>query len=260
MSSKVQILFESLSDPVSIENLGLLIDRIRDVFDVAHVAYHAFTLGQTYTAHSSAGGLLNADAGVWRREGSSVAAFSYGTQWGQRYEEQEYWRIDPVVDSALKSFVPIDWKKADWSSKRRRQFLKEAVDVGVGTQGYTIPIRGPDGQFAIFTINKNCPDEEWQRYVDEHKSDFLVVAHFFHQKVLEVERIFGPPPTVQLSGREKEALTHLSTGKSRAQAAHHMKISENTIRIYLDSARHKLGALNTVHAVAVGVQRGILNI
>lgn len=260
MSSKTQILFESLEDPVSIENLGLLIDRIRDVFDVAHVAYHAFSLGQTYTVFSSGGGALARGAGVWRREGSSLAAFSYGETWGRRYEEQEYWRIDPVVDSALKSFLPIDWKKADWSSKRRRQFLREAVDIGVGNQGYTIPIRGPDGQFAIFTVNKNTTDDNWARYIEEFKSDFLVVAHFFHQKVLEIERVFGPAPVPQLSSREKEALTHLSVGKSRSQAAYEMKISENTLRIYLDSARHKLAALNTTHAVAVGVQRGILNI
>jgi DNA-binding CsgD family transcriptional regulator len=260
MSSKVQALFESLKDPVSIEDLGYLIDRIRDVFDVAHVAYHAFSLGQSYTAYSNGGGSLSGDFGLWRREGSSVAALSYGVEWGKRYEEQEYWRIDPVVDSAIGSFLPIDWKKADWSSKRRRQFMREAIDIGVGTQGYSIPIRGPDGQFALFTINKNATDQEWARYIDEYKSDFLVVAHFFHQKVLEIERVFGPAPTPQLSSREREALTYLSTGKSRSQTSYEMKISENTLRIYLDSARHKLGALNITHAVAVGIQKGILNI
>lgn len=260
MTSKLQTLFESLSDPVSIESLGLLIERIRDVYDVTHVAYHAFSLGGSYSVRSSASGELTAQNGVWRREGGSVAAFSYGRTWGERYESQEYWRIDPVVDSAIKSFLPIDWKNADWSTRKRKEFLQEAVGIGVGTQGYTIPIRGPDGQFAIFTVNKNASDAEWLRFIEEFKSDFLVVAHFFHQKVLEIERVFGLPPVPQLSTREREALSYLSAGKSRAQVAYEMKISENTLRIYLDSARHKMGALNITHAVAVCIQRGILNI
>jgi DNA-binding CsgD family transcriptional regulator len=39
-----------------------------------------------------------------------------------------------------------------------------------------------------------------------------------------------------------------------------MNISENTLRVYIDSARHKLGALNIPHAVALGVSRGLISI
>lgn len=260
MTTKVQMLLQEIGNPASIENLGWLIDKIRDVYDLSHVAYHAFSLGHTFSVRSSGGGALDNGAGVWRREGSSVAAFSYGPVWGERYEEQEYWRIDPVVATAMRSFLPINWKEADWSSKRQQKFLKEAVDFGVGTQGYSIPIRGPDGQFALFTVNKNTPDDAWEKFLAEFRGDFLIISHFFHQKVLEIEQVFGPPPTPQLSARERDALSYLSTGQNRAQVAHSMKISENTLRVYLDSARHKLGALNITHAIAIGANRGILNI
>jgi DNA-binding CsgD family transcriptional regulator len=261
MTVKVQALLDTLPAQGCIEDLGLLVDAIRGVFDLKHVAYHAFSLGRTYTVRSASGaGALACSGGVWRRENESVATFSYGAEWGRRYEEAEFWRIDPVVEAAVQSFVPVDWKAADWSMRKRRDFLREAVDSGVGRQGYTIPIRGPDGQFAVFTVNKDATDDEWDRYLSEYRGDFLIVSHFFHQKVLEIERVFGPPATPQLSAREKDALTYLSAGKSRAQVAHVMQISENTLRVYLDSARHKLGALNITHAVAIGVQRGILNI
>jgi len=49
-------------------------------------------------------------------------------------------------------------------------------------------------------------------------------------------------------------------GKNRSQIAYDLKISENTLRVYIDSARHKLGALNIPHAVAIGIHRGIINI
>ena len=37
-----------------------------------------------------------------------------------------------------------------------------------------------------------------------------------------------------------------------------LQISENTLRAYIDSARHKLGALNVTHAVALALARGII--
>jgi DNA-binding CsgD family transcriptional regulator len=45
---------------------------------------------------------------------------------------------------------------------------------------------------------------------------------------------------------------------SRARAADRLGISENTFRVYVDSARHKLGALNVPHAIALAAYRGVM--
>lgn len=66
------------------------------------------------------------------------------------------------------------------------------------------------------------------------------------------------PPTAELSPRERETLMQLSLGQSRAAVAAALNISENTLRAYIDSARHKLGAANVTHAVAIALARGII--
>jgi len=236
MSSKVQTLFEALPGQGSIEDLGLLIEKIRDIYDLEHVVYHAVSLGQNCVLSSKPKiGALSGDVGFWHREAASLVAVTYAPQWGERYVEADFVKIDPVVEGAAINFLPMDWKSLAWNTKKRQQFLREAVEFGLGNQGYTVPIRGPQGQFALFTINKTATDEEWSRYLKEFSSDFLLIAHFFHGKVIEIERI------------------------SRAQVAFKLSISENTLRVYVDSARHKLGALNITHAVAIGVNRGLLN-
>ncbi len=53
-------------------------------------------------------------------------------------------------------------------------------------------------------------------------------------------------------------MTYLAKGFSRAQAADELKISEHTLRVYIEAARHKLGALNTTHAVARALSSGII--
>jgi DNA-binding CsgD family transcriptional regulator len=262
MTRKIEELLEALPQPGSIEDLGFLIDTIRNVFEVNNVAYVAFSLGGPYALASveNGMGLLKKDAGSWWRQDGALGAVTYSPEWGARYAESDYQRIDPVVEGALKSFVPLDWKTLDWSTPQRKKFQREAIECGLGNQGYTIPIRGPDGQFAIFLVNNHCSDEAWERFLAEHKGALLIVSHFFHQKVLDVEKVFGEPTAPKLSMREVDALRYLAVGKSRSQTAHSLNISENTLRVYIDSARHKLGALNVTHAIAIGVNKGILNI
>lgn len=55
-----------------------------------------------------------------------------------------------------------------------------------------------------------------------------------------------------------DALTLLAMGYSRAQVANSLSISEHTLRAYIESARLKLGASNTIHAVARAISRGLI--
>lgn len=261
MSSKVQMLFEALPPEGSIDELGIIIDRIRDVYDLEHVSYLAVSLGRNFELNSRDGeGKLALDAGFWRRRAATLVASTYTPDWGSRYEESNYMRIDPVVEDGMSSFMPMNWKELRWDTKSRKRLFNEAVDAGVGNQGYTVPIRGPNGQYALFTINKHCSDESWAQLLGEARTDFLVIAHFIHDRVIQVERVFQDTSPPKLSDRERDVLRQISLGKNRAQVAYELNISENTIRVYLDSARHKLGALNIPHAVAIGIQRGIINV
>ena len=60
----------------------------------------------------------------------------------------------------------------------------------------------------------------------------------------------------ELSPREREALSRLSLGAEPGGVADALQISENTLRAYIDCARHKLGAMNVTHAVALALARG----
>lgn len=84
------------------------------------------------------------------------------------------------------------------------------------------------------------------------------MAHYFNQKALEFEPVKQAEPGQPLSPREAEAMTLLAAGFNRAQAAERLQISEHTLRVYIESARFKLGAMNTTHAVARALSRGLI--
>jgi DNA-binding CsgD family transcriptional regulator len=84
------------------------------------------------------------------------------------------------------------------------------------------------------------------------------VAHYFNYKALEFEKHEDDAARKPLSPRETDALTFLALGYSRAQIADMLDISEHTLRVYIESARFKLGAMNSTQAVARALTLGLI--
>jgi DNA-binding CsgD family transcriptional regulator len=190
--------------------------------------------------------------------GDQYGCGTYTDAWRDRYLEQNYLRIDPVIAGCYQRFHPVDWKRLDWSSKAARQFQAEAIEYGVGNQGFSVPIRGPNGQFALFSVNHSIDDDQWAEFTELHRREMILIAHAFNQKALDLEPDRAPEASQALSPREIDAMTFLGMGYSRAQIAQTLSISEHTVRVYIESARFKLGATNTTHAVARAISRGLI--
>lgn len=226
---------EKLQQVRTLDGLNDSVISLRDALGVEHVVYHSVN-----------------------STGEQYAALTYSQDWVGQYLEKDYARVDPVVQSCYRRFHPVQWKQLDWSGKVARNFMGEAVENGVGNQGFSVPIRGPSGQFALFSVNDNATDDSWQKFSTEHTADLILVSHYINQKALEIERGSDVLDAPSLSPRETDALTMLALGYSRAQAAETLSISEHTLRVYIESARFKLAAANTTHAVARALASGLL--
>lgn len=231
----LEALLDRLQNTKSIDELQIWAHELRDHIGVAHVLYHTGNI-----------------------EGAQIGAFTYEMDWIRHYIEMGYVQVDPVVLGAVRRFHPMDWKTLDWSNPKARQMMREATAAGVGNQGWSVPIWGPAGEFAVFTVNHKASDVEWNEFIETWAKNILLISHLVHQQATRIIKREVDAPTVELSPREKEALVQLSLGHSRAAVADILHISENTLRAYIDSARHKLGAMNVTHAVALAVARGII--
>jgi len=228
-------ILQDLENTSTLEELSDVAERLRDDLKVDHLTYH------------------------WvDGAGDQYGYTTYSDAWDERYRDRNYHRIDPVILGCFQRFHPVDWKTLDWSGKVAKAFLQDAREHGVGNQGYSIPIRGPNGQFALFTVNHSCDDGAWQHFISSFGRELILVAHYINRKALEFEKDRQPDSTRGLSPREIDAITLLAQGYSRAQVAHSLSISEHTLRVYIESARSKLGAQNTTHAIATALSRGLI--
>lgn len=234
-TGQLERILEALEQADSLAGLQSATESLRDVLAIDHVAYHWVDC-----------------------EGDQYGCGTYSVAWQERYVAQNYQRLDPVVLGCFQRFHPVDWKELDWSSKATRAFLAEAMEYGIGNQGFSVPVRGPNGQFALFTVNHTCDDEDWDKFKETYRRELILIAHYLNEKALEFEPGRTPEKSQALSPREVDAMTLLAVGLSRAQVADQLNISEHTLRVYIESARFKLGAMNTTHAVARALSRGLI--
>jgi DNA-binding CsgD family transcriptional regulator len=181
---------------------------------------------------------------------------TYSSQWVQRYVDRQYVQIDPVLKRGLSSVLPLNWDELQITDPKLKRFFGEAREHGIGSQGVTFPIRGRNGERAIFTITADETDRAWKQMLRDNEQDLQVLSFLLHEASNRVRGI--ETEVISLSQREFECLRSAAKGLTAAQIAQKLGLTERTARFYLDTARIKLGATNITHAVAKAIDLGLL--
>lgn len=213
---------------------------VRDHYGVENLVYHAVNVR----------GLT--------RDGAFLK-LTYPEDWIARYYARDYFKIDPVVEEGARAFLPFLWSDLDWSGKRRQEFAEDAAAHSIGMRGLTIPIRGPDGQHALFSLSTSRSEVEWKQQMREQLPELHNLAHHIHQATIRAEGVSPPLETITLSDRQRDVLQWAAAGKTSDEIALILGIAERTVRVYLDTSRYKLSATNRTHAVARALSLGLIN-
>jgi DNA-binding CsgD family transcriptional regulator len=236
MNTRLEDCIARLQSAETLGDISAFVKSLSDSYDIAHSSYH-----------------------VLKPDGDAFISTTYEPIWVERYTSKGYEQIDPVVQGALTQFHPLDWNSLDWGSRDREEFWHEAVGAGVGNQGLSIPVRGPSREFGLLTVNHTANASEWDRFLNEISRDFLLLSHYLHENWRTIDGMkHDLEGQKELSPRERDALTLLGSGMNRARIAEKLMISEHTLRVYIESARTKLGAANTVQAVAMALTKGLI--
>jgi DNA-binding CsgD family transcriptional regulator len=106
------------------------------------------------------------------------------------------------------------------------------------------PDSGPSG-----TAASSYDDRQALRAGSRRRSDFRSgLGHAVH---------FRCEPHVRLTAREREVLTWVGRGKTSAEIAIILGVSERTVNFHCDRAVRRLDAINRTHAVAKAIAGGL---
>ncbi|MDE2753801.1 MAG: autoinducer binding domain-containing protein [Gemmatimonadota bacterium] len=187
----------------------------------------------------------------------STLMTNYPQQWVERHIEQDYGRIDPVVERVLVEMRPFVWP-ADSSSPdpRRQQLLDEARAFG-HMDGIVLPIRDRHGAVGAFT-GVACDEDRVRDAVQHHAQELLAAAWDAHE--FAVDRVRGERDggDAALTLREKECLLWTLEGKTAQDIAAILNLSVFTVNRHAHNATHKLGSLNKHHAAMQAFRAGLI--
>jgi DNA-binding CsgD family transcriptional regulator len=223
------------------------VDQMREVtlqmcneYGLANIVYHALYIPEATSLNP-------------------IVIPTYDPEWIRRYINNDYFQIDPVVNSGKRGFLPLDWSSVDRESNTARSFFAEADSYGVGRQGITMPVRGPAGERALFTITANLSEVEWRSYRLDFAKEFQIISHFFHDQTIKLAGYRLAASNHTLSPREMECLQLTADGLVPKRIASRLAISASAVRLYLRSACRKLGCANIHQAVAKMVTLELLH-
>ena len=176
---------------------------------------------------------------------------TYPQEWTARYLERNYFRIDPVVATFRTGFLPVDWSSLDKFSEGAREMFREAIKLGIGPNGVTVPVRGPSGERSLFsaTATSTSSRQDWRALRRSTEHDLMLLSHYIHEKFLMATGVRSNRYR-SLSRRERECLELVARGSVPKGIARQLHLSESAVRLYLANARRKLEAATVYQAIA----------
>jgi DNA-binding CsgD family transcriptional regulator len=183
---------------------------------------------------------------------------TYSKAWVDRYRARNYQRIDPVLPESMKGILPLDWRNLPPLRPAALRFFGEAYDYGVQKQGLSIPIRGAKGDLAVFTVNADLADTEWEHFTRKNTREFLLIAFYYHQQVMALEGFREAVDIRELSQRERDMLWWTAEGKTTKEIALILGLSDRTVRFYIENAMTKLRCHSKAQCVARAIRIGAL--
>jgi LuxR family quorum sensing-dependent transcriptional regulator len=179
-------------------------------------------------------------------------------EWAQRYMENHYVRVDPVIQRTLLSdnaFVWSDELQKVNVDRKGMDFMHEAVDFGF-VDGFSVPIHSIRGFRAIVTYASRQVDLS-----SEARGALHMISIYAHNKIKELKtggKTNLSERSVNLTPREKECISWCSEGKTAWEISTILGISERTVSHTLENAQRKMNTTNRTQLVAETLRAGLI--
>ena len=179
-------------------------------------------------------------------------------EWLNRYAEENYLLIDPVIDRARYSRLPFSWSEIDHTvNDRERLVLNEGSEVGI-CSGATVPVFGNGREAGLFFLSSDKAPEEFDKIWTENKYSLHLIALYLHATYFDKVLHKQEQPVERLTPREKECLLWTARGKTAWETSEILHISEGTAVFHTKNACKKLNTHSKVHAVVKAIMLGII--
>lgn len=203
-----------------------------------------------------------------------------GDAWEHDYLRNKFQHVDPCIQQARRTNLPFTWGEVPlprYTSGRKPGAIKtmEAAHDHGFTEGLVVPYHYVDRQGRVYSslvvFHWKDKVQRFQFLLSGKKFELHLIMIYWMQRAIDlvaVEVRLRKPVFLTaeakeqrlLTDRERDVLSWAARGKTSAETADILKISEQTVESYVRNALAKLNATNKTHAVAKGIYLGIIDV
>ncbi|RSO54174.1 LuxR family transcriptional regulator [Acinetobacter lactucae] len=227
---------------------SLIVQNEYQLFEI--VKSTALKLGFDYCAYGMQSPLSIA-------EPKTIMLNNYPQEWQKRYVEQQYIKVDPTVQHCMVSLQPLIWSSQSAKTQEQKEFWEEASSYGLNV-GWAQSSRDFIGTRGMLTLARSS--EQFSE--KEQKAQYTNMYWLTQTVHSSIAKIVNDTEFAQfnlyLTYREKEVLRWTAEGKTSAEIAQIIGVTERTVNFHLCNAMQKLNVNNKISAAIRAVMLGIL--
>jgi DNA-binding CsgD family transcriptional regulator len=159
--------------------------------------------------------------------------------------------LDPITAHIRRQCFPIAFglEEQRKAATRNEQIVYALLDAHQIRYGIVVPVHTPSS-FSLFKVAFSQTDPGFTARLPALATASQLIAAQLHQALCRLHGIAEPGHGIVLSSREKECLTWSAAGKTAAEIAKTLTISEATVTFHIENAKRKLDAKTLPQAVA----------
>jgi len=196
-------------------------------------------------------------AGVGRNRQTRFFFVSWPVDWLEFYERKQFSLHDPLLAESrrrLSAFWFSEVLPAVKLTEKQKELLEAAAAYGY-RDVFAVPIHGPGNLQGVVSLA--VPEQRNLKAADRAVLEAMSRAVWERCRTSEGFGEFSSE-RAHLSPRRIECLQWAAAGKSDADIATLVGISEATAHFHIEQAKKKLGVKTRVEAVAVAVLQGLI--
>ncbi|MGZ9410522.1 MAG: autoinducer binding domain-containing protein [Methylocystis sp.] len=183
----------------------------------------------------------------------------HAASWRKSYAQARRVDLEPVLRVGFGGIMPLDWRLLDRDDPIVSKLLGEALELDLGASGFSIPLRGRSGEYALFSV---CCPEDASPLLSPRQfliRRLMVMSAIFHAGVrgsLAIERHVD----MRLSDRELACLCLKAKGISDHEIGLALGAGPTAARFWLETARARLHADSVDDAVEEACRMGLIRV
>jgi DNA-binding CsgD family transcriptional regulator len=174
------------------------------------------------------------------------------------FQNQQNWRIDPVMQHCKRQSMPIIWSQKTYVSQGLGDMWEEQARFGY-RNGIALALHMPEGRHFFLGVDRDQPVPMHAGELTRVVADLQLFAVHAQDAAL---RILAPgaaePGRPALTPRELETLRWTMEGRTAREVGEVLGITERTAALHVNNATHKLGCVNKHQAVLKALRLGLI--